>query len=346
MTTTSQQQQQQQQLLYAAYPERPKLFALVYQDQLMAARAIRTIGTDGFALLIKIVLTEDRLWYRRPPDFWNSELAADLGWSEDKLDRVRKKLCAMGLLHYDREHSREAGVYWVLVPAWMAPPEVTRDADGSPAPVRGIMREDVRGIMREDMRNLPKALIPIPNPTPTPPPPETPTAASAWAAVEQEMARLGIGETAKPLECLQSHQVSPDLALGVLRFASESGAWEGGKIRRRLINLWPGQDPRNPKLWMRPDHPERLPRSAAPASAADVAAVTQREQDRRLRQLLIDFEAEVKGRTIPEIVALYDMPEPLQQRLSSYQRWEQIRSDTLQLAVLEIVQRHTMAGVN
>ncbi len=330
------------------YPERPRFFAMQYQDQLLVSQAIRTIGTDGFALLVRVVLAEDRLWYRRAPNFWNSELTADLAWSEDKLDRVRRKLVTMGLLHFERERKRDAASYWVLTPAWLEPPtEVPHrgDSAGDPAPVRGDVRGDVRNLL---------PYSPVPNsldPTPPPPSPSVAVArtgagSEAWAAVEREMIELGIGEPEKPLREMQGHQVLPDLALGVLRFASESKAWNGGKIRRRLINLRPGQNPRNVALWMQPDHPERLPRPARASSPAVQHLAVQREEDGRLRQLLLDYEREVAGKSIREIIDTFHVPAPLSDQLTRYQRWDHIRSDRLQIAVLEIVQRHVTVRPN
>ncbi len=305
-------------------------------------------------MLTAIVLAEDQLRYERPPSFWNSNLTTLLGWSVDKLDRVRKKLLAMDLLHYDRDTCRDQAIYWVKTPAWFVPAPAEPSATSS-APLRNL-RTGAEGVaehlaegVAEHPAEPPTPNSPItlrPNPPPSPPSRERSPLGAEWAAVEREMIEVGIGEPSEPMRSLQSHQVPASLALGVLRFASETGAWDGGKIRRRLINLRPGQDPRQPRLWMKPDRPHCLPPALRVPTATQQATACDRDEDRRLRQMLLDFGAEVTGKTIREIVEAYEVPPPLRERLSAFQRWEHIRSGTLQLAVLEIVSRHIQPTPN
>jgi len=57
-----------------------------------------------------------------------------------------------------------------------------------------------------------------------------------------------------------------------------------------------------------------------------------------LRQLLLDLQPMVQGKTIDELAAAFELPARLRERLGAYQRWEQIRSDVLQLDVLTHVE--------
>ena len=82
------------------------------------------------------------------------------------------------------------------------------------------------------------------NETPTPPTGEP------WAVVEKAMVDFGIQETEKPLGNARQHGCSPESVLQILRYArGNAGAWSAGKVRRRIINLFPDQDPADEAFW-------------------------------------------------------------------------------------------------
>lgn len=338
------------------YPARVPYFANHYLRQAKASGAVKIMGTEAYALLAVVVLDEDQLRYGRPPSYWNSNLADQLGWSVDKLDRIRSKLIAMDLLHYDRSHCREEAIYWVKTPAWFVPPAAEPSAVPS-APLRNI-RTHAEGIAEHPAEGsaegtaeppIPDSCIPVfPDspPKPSPPSPSPAPSVQEWERVRGEILAAGVREADGPMQQLRLHQVPASLVRAVLRLARETGAWEGGKLRRRLINLQRGQDPRDLELWPAPDHPQKLPAALRAPSPAEQAEATRRDENRRLHQLLMDFGDELKGKTIPEIVSTFEIPQPLQQHLARYQRWEHVRSGAVQLAVLEIVSRHMTPNPN
>lgn len=106
----------------------------------------------------------------------------------------------------------------------------------------------------------------------TPPtPPTTAGQPPAWERVEVELIDLGIQETEKPLEKLRETGCRPEQALAVIAFwRSQPGRWCLGKLRRRLINLRPGQDPEDLRYWPTPDvgsEPARPQKPQLPADA-------------------------------------------------------------------------------
>gem|GEM_PF-5756272 len=328
----------------ADYPQRPPFFANRYLRQLLDSGAVQITGTEAFALLTVIVMTEDLMRYQRPPCFWNATLERQLNWSEDKLDRVRRKACNAGLLHYDRDGCRSQGFYWVLSPAWL---ETLPPAPESPAPLPPILRGmepitrtgagDSADVNAGDSADANAGLTFLNSPIPNSPPSPSPSEAT-WAVVEREMFRQGIHEARKPLESLASNHVPPALALDVLRYASETGAWEPGKVRRRLINLRPGDDARDPHGWMKPDRPDRVPQSARSTLPSGSDASAQRQSDARYRQLEL-FEDQVAGKTPQAIADAFAIPEPIRNRLVEYESWERIqqRNSALRYAVLEAI---------
>lgn len=164
----------------------------------------------------------------------------------------------------------------------------------------------------------------------------SPSQADAWVVVEREMFELSIVETSEPLRSLRGHQVSPSLAQAVLRLARETGAWSPAKVRRRLINLRPDQDPRHLQLWQPPDQPHRLPSELLRSNAQEQdRKVTDR--DKRVAELEGRLAAYVQGRTCGEIAADFEVPDPLRSRLLYYGTWSAIRNDDVRLKTLEII---------
>ena len=150
------------------------------------------------------------------------------------------------------------------------------------------------------------------------------------------MLNQGIGETAEPLRSLQLTRCPPSLALGVLRYASETQLWSPARVRRRLINLRPGQDPCDRHTWMQPD------RGPAHRVASPTAGDESRARESRLRQLELEFEPILKGfANLGEVIARYQPPEAIAARLRPYstQRWSRSlrANDDTRLALLEFL---------
>ncbi len=61
------------QLRGAGYPKRPAFFALRFQRLLNKVCAMQNIGTEGYAMLSLVVLTEDSRRYSAAPTFYNSQ---------------------------------------------------------------------------------------------------------------------------------------------------------------------------------------------------------------------------------------------------------------------------------
>lgn len=104
---------------FPEYPVREQFFANKFIETLRRERVAQKHGVEVFALLVVIANTEDQTRYRRPIDFYNEQLQAELGFAKwDRLNRARNKAISAGWLNYQPppKGHREAGFYWVRYP--------------------------------------------------------------------------------------------------------------------------------------------------------------------------------------------------------------------------------------
>ena len=98
------------------YPERENWFASKYQKFLIRCGVLHELGSDGFALLSVVCQMEDTKRYSEPVTFWNDQLTDRTGWSESKLNRVRKICVEEGWLIYQPGGKSKVGKYFVNLP--------------------------------------------------------------------------------------------------------------------------------------------------------------------------------------------------------------------------------------
>lgn len=96
---------------------RPKYFANQVIRLAIKSVVAQRLGTDVFALLCVIALTEDARRYHGPVTFWNDQLLPLVGFAKrDRLARARKKAIAAGWLLYKEGGRHVPGKYRVTVP--------------------------------------------------------------------------------------------------------------------------------------------------------------------------------------------------------------------------------------
>lgn len=328
------------------YPQRPAYFALHYLRLVLDFGCTADIGDCGYLLLSIIVMAEDRLRYSRAPTFWSAHLESLTGWDRKKVRTVRQRLVEAGLLHYERTSNRHQGIYWVLQPAGMELPEsyfaTPARTESESQTIRGNFAPNAAPDSASNATpnvapDVASSSIPLPNPNP-PPSPD----AGEWAELEIAMIRAGIFAPEKPLEKLRAHQVPASLALGVIHYASETGAWDAGKVRRRLITLLPGDEPGDVTAWPAPDRPHKLPRVVAASAETERTAAAQRQRDVRRRQLELEFGPVLQGETPRTIVSRFQMPPAIADHMAGYESFQAIqrRCEPLWVAVLEHIQQH------
>lgn len=194
-------------------------FALKYLHWLSQSETVLECGPDSFAVLVAVVLAEDRIRYSRPPNFFNEQLcrASGIG-SEPALIRARKRAELTGLLNYKAGAKRRPGVYFV---------------DGFPneslANAEGIRRESAG-------KAQPSNPIPFPVPNNSCPnesddseppkkkpssrkPPKTIEGFDQWYAIYPRKEKRGTAKEAFATalgDIQQTESVSRDEALGLL----------------------------------------------------------------------------------------------------------------------------------
>jgi len=98
--------------------KKDSFFACKYTRTLYRTCAAFEMGLDAVALCCLVVNTEDAIRYKRPVDFWNSQIQEYLGFKKwDRLDRARKAAVAAGWLVYIQHGKRKAGTYSTSVPS-------------------------------------------------------------------------------------------------------------------------------------------------------------------------------------------------------------------------------------
>jgi hypothetical protein len=177
-----------------SYPKRDPFFAHRFTRLLFKSCAAQDIGHHACLLLIHIAHTEDAAHYSGPIRFWNGQLMDTMGFTSPKqLARARETAIERGWLHYERQHDRSVGQYWVAIPRQflnitdsMIEPTHSEFAheNGTEAGKQGGMgeasfplreREAEREVAKEclgnGIRNVsesgkPSIPVPVPNPSP------------------------------------------------------------------------------------------------------------------------------------------------------------------------------------
>lgn len=99
------------------YPKREAFFAHRFVRVLHKTCAAQDLGVATCYLLCVVAHTEDAAHYRGPVRFWNSQLMETLAFRSPKqLNDARQKAVQAGWLHYQRDHDRSVGKYFVLIP--------------------------------------------------------------------------------------------------------------------------------------------------------------------------------------------------------------------------------------
>lgn len=99
---------------YPSQERQGSFYALRYVRWLIESETVVETGPDAFALLVAVVMAEDRIHYTRAPNFYNEQLQRNSGiGSEPALIRARKRAVSLGLLTYIPGAKRRPGVYFV-----------------------------------------------------------------------------------------------------------------------------------------------------------------------------------------------------------------------------------------
>ncbi|ADG67962.1 hypothetical protein Plim_2135 [Planctopirus limnophila DSM 3776] len=233
------------------------------------ADLVQQLGALPFALLALLLSKEHGWHYSRLPHYSERQLAEALGYSPKNRTPVRNAIEVLRkagwLERIEGGGNREGDWYRVVLPAWASPEPVFSGSFSDEKRTTSEPLEDRSKTTREPQENQP--IYPTQSPPITHP-------KDVWAEVEGEMFRLGIQETKTPFASFREHGVSVELVLGVLRHASQLKAWNAGKIRRRLINLRPGQDPAG--LWPTPDR--------QPVASVETRTRVNLDEERRQRE--------------------------------------------------------------
>jgi len=99
------------------YPKRPPFFALLAMRLMSHYAVAGEVGLLGYAILIEVVLTEDRRRYSSPPKFWASSFYDRLARGKDAVSEAIVRCKERGWLHWEQPCHRIQATAWLTVPA-------------------------------------------------------------------------------------------------------------------------------------------------------------------------------------------------------------------------------------
>lgn len=314
-----------------AYPNRPAFFAMRAIRGALAADLIGSHGPRAFALYVVIAEMEDQLRYRRPPNYTNRQLGDAIGVHQDSVDAVRQPLVTAGWLNYESRH-RRPGLYWVLVPpAW-------EEAAGLTG-VWPVSTPDNTPVKTPDKGpdNTPDLHSYSLTPDLSPPSPPAGVVADGELLELLKQAKVKVDPDHVLRRALNQGR-SRDEIRSRIRYFLDQKVWNPGFLVFCLTNRsyvgrpaddgWPTPDPELVEA-------AKVQQRESAALAATERTRNEQQQMARLRQLTIEFGEHVRGRTPQEIVARYELPDRVRERLARYPTWERVNDSVLQLAVLE-----------
>ena len=262
-----------------------KLFAFHVVKLLMVPLVARCLGSQGCNLIRVIACMEDDQWYAGAVLATDEQLRPMLAVTERTLVTARRRCIEAGWLHYEPGSKGTPSRMWVTVPQHidLKLRSNIQAKNYTTSAITSDTTTDTRTATTSATTTAPSY---IPNTIPESPPPAA-IPGDDWREVEIEMLRFGIGETSEPLNRLQANAVPTELALGILRYASQFQLWTPGRVRRRLIQLLPGQTPDDRSKWMKPDRrpdptKEELAQAEEYRKQAEEKSRLRKEEDKRV----------------------------------------------------------------
>ncbi len=313
-----------------AYPKRPPFF-FAHAIRVMSHYAVaREVGLLGYAILMEVVATEDKRDYTSAPTFWQCSFYDRFNRGKDAVSEAIQKCVEAGWLHWDQPANRRLATAWLVIPAYVNQAVVKRDWAGFPP---NHPTEYPPNHPTEYPPNYPAKHPASSSPAHTQPAP-TPE----WTAAEAAVRLAGVSNWRRSVSDCRKHGLQPSDVLDLVAWwqdhQSEFSRPEGA-LCYALRNAHPSQRedwglafPRKPEAVQRP-------LAAQGTQSASTADDHLRAREGRLRQMEFQWEAEVKGLTIPEIVTKFELPAELQTKLARYPTWEHTRNaDSLRIEVL------------
>lgn len=204
------------------------------------------IGTDAFALLCVIAMTEDARRYRGAVVFWNEQLLPLVGFAKwERLDRARKALIDAGWLAYEAGGRHRPGRYRVTIPHDLedvgdtavdecsAPSKGYREGDqeGVETGIKPESRRVSKGSRAGDREGEPSCLDPLP---------KTSTSTSEdWPAVEAELFGLGLKAAGGTVTLARERGFTPERVRQAIAFWQKHPEWGPGAIHEHIKHTPP-----------------------------------------------------------------------------------------------------------
>lgn len=334
----------------AAYPRRPKFFFGDFLRLIDRLAVIQEVGNLGFAILVHVVLTEDRRRYQGPPKFYKAGLADRLGVAQvETISAAIDRCVKAGWLHWEKprrpdgsERVRCQGVAWVTIPVW-ADDSGDRDADRPEKPVKQDDRPEnpvndpvyhpVNDPVYDPVyHSVNDPVPPYHSPSHPKPAPATITKteladSDPWEAAAAAV-RNELTDWRKPLDACRRAGLTPDDVLALIAvWRSEQGHLEKplGALHYALRHAEPRHRGQWAELLPLKDAVlrERRRASRAAVAAADPPARVDHSRESRLRQLEFDWTPRLAGLAVSDIVARFSVPPAIAARLEQYgaSRW-------------------------
>ena len=310
------------------YPKRPPFFFAHAMRVMSHAAVAQEVGLLGYAILMEIVLTEDRRGYRSPPEFWQTSFQDRFDRGKDAVSEAIKRCVKSGWLHWDQPAHRQKAIAWIIIPESVDQSGVNRDWAEFPT-------NHPANYPTNHPANYPTnhpAPSTLPKPIPSP----------FWAEAEAEVRRAGVTDWRRAVSDVRKHGLGPEDVQALVAWWQEHRS-EFSRPSGALYFALRGAGPEHRGDWGKafPRKPEAAQQPLQAPGQQSAAAAASCAQGERLVQLLFDWEAEVKDLSVAEMVTKFELPAELTARLAPYQTWKQMdrAPDSLRIAVLSIVEQ-------
>ena len=314
-----------------------------YMPYVLRMGVAMDFGAEASLLLVAVCWTEHKTNYQKSVRFWNSQLTAYCGCSEDKLASVRRKLAQAGWLHYTPGRKSVSGIYWVLVPGG---DDQLRDSmlgdNGEFVPAAsGDKPGENREKAGEQSGNKPGHSY-LDSSIKDPPSEE-------WRGAAEIVELSGLKKCDEAIRTARAHDLQPSDVLTLVEwwksvkhgFRSPHGALFHAMTTTRpqsLENIRECFPPLDPAVAASLATSARQARELDQRRNRTEADAAEKKRSERERQLLLVFEPELRDLTVSAIIERYPIPEDVRDSLSGFSTWKSMdRSPKLRLAVLEAV---------
>ena len=186
--------------------------------RLMSHYAVaQDVGLLGYAVLVEIVLSEDKRRYCSAPKWFKRSLAERLDRQVEAVSDAIQRCVDHGWLVWHQPHHRSKASTWVTIPVHVDQSVLADDRPENPVyhPVKDQSNDPVKDPANHPVKD-PRSNTPSLDPVPTPSPP-----GDGWLAAVEEITKSGIIQIDSTVRSCREHGLTPSNVLALVTWWRE-----------------------------------------------------------------------------------------------------------------------------